>query len=564
MRRSVATCAGVLLVLLVVVSGASGMALADHEPGHLTGDETGAGAASDDASNESTAGGGDASDSESENDDGTEDGTDDADAGDESGGSSFSDRVESQGATTEDVGESAGNETAGGDPNESTGDVNESGSGAGGEGEGEGEGGMLGGMMPSTPSLDPTQWLLDMVEGAYEDMREGVIGFLNGLNFVFTGVSAPGTWDDIISWLDPPEPEWQVARNAYAAMVGLMTPFWALNMMQAFGMDNPQRQEEMLRENMVTLCMYVFGWFIVSLMLHITNVWTTAMTPAAEEFLASPEGLAQLGIGILLGAGVAKANIIILIIGLLLVMLVWFILIFTAGTWPMWWTMRSSGFPMLRTWGNYMVTTFCILLLVRGTQALGLRFLFWLPLGEVGPGSLLLLVVVTVMGLWFLLYKLLRVAMEKTADASAFTLGLSYLPKKFSANDAITATKSGARNTAASARSTASTVRHAPQKVREAPAKARKRVEYAVPNRLGGSSPPEPKAPAYQGTVGMNVRSKGSAPTMAGGSNPSTSSKMVRSDGGARSDTKSSKVAGSGKRRMRLKRTDDGYEAVDR
>lgn len=535
MRRSVATCAGVLIAFLLVVSGAAGMAVADHEPGHVGGSATGAGNESGNGSS--------FSDTVSSNASNESDGS----SANASANESQPDRPDAvpDGATTPEGLNSTGNQTG-----------NESGNASSGD-----SGSWADGLMPSTPSLDPKQWLLDMIEGAYEDLRGGIVGFVNEFNFVFTGVPAPGSPTDILSWMNPPEPEWEVSRNLYMMMVGLMTPFLTLNMMQAFGMDNRQRREEMFRENLVTLFMYGAGWFIVAAMCHITNEWTQALTPAGEEFVASPEGLGQLGVGIIIGAAVAKVNIIVLLIGILLVMLVWFLVLFTASTWPMWWTMRSSGFPMLRTWGNYMITTFCIVLLVRGTQALGLRFLFHLPFSEVGPGSTLLYVVVTAMGLWFLLYKLLRVAIEKTAAASAFTLGMSYLPKKFSAAQAIQSSKSAAKNTAQSARQTASTVRHAPQKIREAPGRAKKRVQHAVPNRLGGKSPPPP---SYSGSSDMRIRSKGS-PTGASGSNPSTSSKQVRADGGVRSDAKSSRTAGSGKRRMRLQRNDDGsYEAVDK
>lgn len=546
MRRSVATCAGVLIALLLVVSGAAGMAVADHEPGHVGDSATGAG---NESANESGDDGSSFSDTVASNADNESDSSPNESEAETDGPVAVPD-----GATTPDAVNESGNESTG---NES---ANESANASSGDGDGDG-GNWMDSMMPSTPSLDPKQWLLDMVEGAYEDLREGIIGFVNEFNFVFTGVPAPGSPTDIMSWLDPPEAEWQVARNLYLMTTGLMTPFLTLNFMQTFGMDNRQRREEMFRENIVTLAMYPAGWFIIAAMCHVTNEWTQALTPAGEEFVASPEGLGQLGVGILIGAAVAKVNIIVLLIGILLVMLVWFLVLFTASTWTMWWTMRSSGFPMLRTWGNYMITTFCIVLLVRGTQALGLRFLFHLPFEEVGPGSTLVYVVVTAMGLWFLLYKLLRVAIEKTAAASAFTLGMSYLPKKFSAADAVKSSKAAARNTAQSARDTASTVRHAPQKIRQAPSRAKTRVQYAMPNRLGGKSPPPP---TYSGSSDMKIRSKGT-PTGARGSNPGVSSKQVRADGGTRSDAQSSRTAGSGKRRMRLQRNDDGsYEAVDK
>lgn len=555
MSRSVVSSVGVVALLLVLLTvGATGVAIADHEPGHIPAGGDGAGAGAENETQAPPAG-------ESENESTT------ANSG--SDGSSFSDFV------SENAGGADGEGRPQPQPDAGDGGVGEgrpqpqpdAGAGAGGGtaegGSGGDGGGILDGVTDAVPSFSPKEYFLGTIEGAYEDLREGVVPLLNDLNFVFTGVTAPGSPTDILSWLNPPEPEWEMARNAYLTSVGLMLPFWALNMMQAFGMDNLQRQEEMVKENGATLLMYVGGWLLIAAMAHTVNVWTQALTPAAEEFLAAPEGLGQLGIGIVLGALVAKSNIGVLVVGLFLVMLVWFLILFIAGTWPIWWTMRSSGTPMLRTWGNYLITTFCIVLLVRATQALGLRFLFHLPFGEVGPGGFLVFVVITAMGLWFLLYKLLRVAIEKTAAASAMTLGMSYLPTNFSAGDAVRGAKRGARNTVSRARSTASTVRHAPQKVRNAPSAARQRVRRALPARFGGTQS-QRQTPTYSGTPSMNMRARGS-PTMAGGSNPSTQSRMVLSNGGRRSDSRSTSVAGSGKRRMRLQRNKDGsYDVVDK
>lgn len=532
MRRSVARSAGLLLAVLVLVSvmGPASAAAGtgpffDHEPGHIDGNESDGPAVSGDVSNGSAT-----NDSAADNE---------SDVG---------------------LGSGAGNDTPVGGP----GSEDRAGSGANATSGGGGGGGMLSGMMPSTPSLDPKQWLLDMVTGAYEDIREGAIEFIDEFNFVFTGVPAPGSPTDILSWISPPEPEWEVARNLYLMVAALMTPFLTANFMQAFGMDNRERREQMIRENIGTVVMYPAGWFLVAALCHLTNEWTQVITPAGEEFFAAPEGIAQLGVGVLIGAGLAKANIIILLIGILLVMLIWFLILFTASTWLMWWTMRSSGFPILRTWGNYFITTFCIVLLVRGTQALGLRFLFHLPLGEVGPGSALVLLVVTAIGLWFLLYKLLRVAIEKTAAASAFTLGLSYLPQRFSAHDAIQSGKQAANQSTSSAKNTASTIRNAPQKIRNAPSAARQRVASKVPDRFRDTSSDasgSSSTATYDGPPKIQMRSQGSTPSPS--SRPVTD-RLVRADGGSQSTAASSKAAGSGKRRMRLKRTDSGYEVVDK
>lgn len=541
MCRSVARVAGVFVaffVLLSVMGGASAAIatgpLYDHEPGHV-GNET-------NATNETAA---------------ANETVGDAAPGGSTGPSVGGGGVTDSGNTTTP----SSNETSPSEPTNET--ANESGNASAGSGGGGDGGGILSGITSRAPSFDPAESLISMVEGAWEDIRPGAAAFIDEFNFIFTGVPAPGEPGSIESWISPPEPEWEVARNLYLTMVALMTPFLVANFMQALGTDDHQRREEMIKDNIITLAMYPAGWIIIAALTHATNAWTGALTPSGEEFLAAPESIGQLGVGILLGAGLAKVNVVILIIGIILIMLVWFLILFVASTWPGWWTMRSSGFPMMRTWGNYMITTFLIVLLVRGTQALGLRFLFHLPFGEVGPGSTLVYLVATIIGLWFLLYKLLRVAIEKTAAASAFTLGMSYLPAQYSASDAVSDGKQQAKQKYKGAKSTASTVKHAPSKVRNAPSATRQRISSRVPDRLSrgsndasGSTKP---SPTYSGGPEMEMRATRPTPT----GSRSAPSRMVRSDGGSRSTSGNSKTVGSGKPRKRLKKTDDGYTVVD-
>jgi hypothetical protein len=287
-----------------------------------------------------------------------------------------------------------------------------------------------------------------------------------------------------------------------------------------------------LKENVVTVGMYFVGPLLIGLLTHTADVLATGLVPAGEEFLASPEEVAQLGVGMILGIVIALAAPLILAVGIAFVVLVTVIILFSAAMWPLAWTARSSGIASLRSMGNLVVTSFTLLLILRGIQSIGLRFLFEVPLEELGGGALAVFLALNALGLYYLLYKLPRGVLGKTFAASAVTLGASYMPRNFSAVDAA---RSGRRGY---------------QKTRSAASSARGAVARRLPDNVaqkgnssgsGGSSQPRPGTrPATRTPV-----SSGGSSGTGGGSGSRT-----RTPSSSGSSSSSEAESGSGPRRI--------------
>lgn len=316
-------------------------------------------------------------------------------------------------------------------------------------GTGNSSDGILGGAMGAVGSAVPSpgDWVGGIIKWAYQELKDGIAGFINRFNQFFMGVPAPGDPLDPMSWYTPDDPVWETVMDMYWTLVALSAPLTVFSLMQAGSLEDRTRRDQMLKEQATTVFMWMAGPFIIGVATHTANAVVDGFVPSGSEFLAAPASIAQLGVGLLLGAVIAKSNVIVLIIGIGIVVLIASIIYFSAAMWPIAWAARSSGIPVFRSMGNLVLTSFGLLLVLRAMQAILLRLLFEMPLGELGGGELVVYVLLLTVGLYYILYRLPRETVEKTFAASAITLGMSHLPKNFSAGDAARATKSKYENT---------------------------------------------------------------------------------------------------------------------
>lgn len=382
-----------------------------------------------------------------------------------------------------------------------------------------------------TPDWTPEDWMEGILGWTFEDIMDGIGAFIDLFSEFLVGVPAPGDPLDPMSWYFPEDdPLWETVLNMYWTLVALSLPLLTISVMRAMSLDDPIRRQQMLKENVVTVGMYFVGPLLIGLLTHTADVLATGLVPAGEEFLASPEEVAQLGVGMILGIVIALAAPLILAVGIAFVVLVTVIILFSAAMWPLAWTARSSGIASLRSMGNLVVTSFTLLLILRGIQSIGLRFLFEVPLEELGGGALAVFLALNALGLYYLLYKLPRGVLGKTFAASAVTLGASYMPRNFSAVDAA---RSGHRGY---------------QKTRSAASNARSAVGRRLPDSVSqkGSS---------SGSSGSSQPRPGASPPLrtgvsSGGSSGSGGGSGSRTRTPSGSGSSSEAESGSGPRRI--------------
>lgn len=396
----------------------------------------------------------------------------------------------------------------------------------------------------ATPDWTPEDWMESLLGWTFEDIMDGITGFIDLFSEFLVGVPAPGEPLDPLSWYFPEDdPVWEAVLDMYWTLVALSLPLLTISVMQAMALDDPKRREQMLKENIMTVSMYFVGPLVIGLLTHTGDVLATGIAPAGEEFLASPEELAQLGVGTILGFAIATASPLILAVGIGIIVLITVIILISAAAWPLAWTARSSGFASFRSMGNLVVTSFTLLLILRGIQSIGLRFLFEIPLEELSAGALAVFLVLNALGLYYLLYKLPMGVLTKTFAASSVTLGMSYMPRQFSAVDAVKTGQRGYKQTRSAASSARSAVsRRLPDNVgrkgsSNSNSSSRSRSERSgrsSPSRGGGS--PVVRTPVSSGgsgrtsSTGSGSGSSSSSRTPAGSGVRAASASRPRSE----------------------------------
>lgn len=331
--------------------------------------------------------------------------------------------------------------------------TNESGNvtSAGNSGNG---GGIISGAVGAVGSAVPSpgDWVGGILKWIHNDVREGVAGFINDFNFLLTGVLHPGNATDPTSWVNPDQPLWNAIWKMFGLSLGLSIPIHTYNFMMALDRPDKQSRQRRLKETGFSFAMSIIGPVVVGLLYGGTNILTQTLAPSGQELLATPKSVSKLGVGVVLGVVVSIANSGVIASGLAVIVVMQFILVFVAGTWPIWWGMRASSIGLFRSKGNFALSCVGVILLIRVVQALILRFLSWMPWGEVGPGSTLFLTVIIIVGLLVAMWGLPYYGVRKTTTAAGFALGMSFMPKNPSPSGAY----SGAKSRYYTARSTVS------------------------------------------------------------------------------------------------------------
>lgn len=317
------------------------------------------------------------------------------------------------------------------------------------------------GMMPEMPEMPEmpsgSDLLKDAIEWVLEDAKEGLENGIDKLHFVLVGMPAPGDHDDPSTWVPPENGAWPYVFTMFGLTSSISIIMLVFATQFALGMNDLKRKREAIRQ-IARAFVYgpVLGFPILALALHTGNAFAMALSPSGEEFLANFGTVADLGFGFILGALLIKFKILIIFLGLAILVIVYFTILFLAASWPALWAMRVVPIPTLQSWGMLGLTGFGKLIILRVIQAFLLRFTFEMPWGSIGTGSFFLVVLGTAVGLLLALVVLPWIVLRKVTIASAVGLGMSGISVD-AVNNAPDRIRSGASSLRSRVRNTRST-----------------------------------------------------------------------------------------------------------
>jgi hypothetical protein len=296
------------------------------------------------------------------------------------------------------------------------------------EDEDDDDEGRMGGLMPSVGNPMPSGYevLEDMLMGILEDLQEGIASGIDMMHFVLVGMPAPGEATDPSTWIPPENGAWPYVFAVFGASSAISTILLVFATQFALSMDDIKRQRKMLRQiGKAFAAGPILGFPLLALSLHLGNAFAMGLSPSGEEFLMDYGSVAELGFGFIIGALTVKFKLIIIFIGLVILIMIYFSILFLASVWPLLWAMQVTPIPTLQSWGTLGLITFGKLVILRVTQAFILRFTFEMPWGSIGDGSFFLAVLGMAVGLLIALVGLPWIVLRKVTIASAVGLGMA-------------------------------------------------------------------------------------------------------------------------------------------
>lgn len=285
---------------------------------------------------------------------------------------------------------------------------NESGNASGG-------GGVLG--LPDKGSV--VDWA---VSGLIEQGTATIEWAVDGIAGLFSAMPAPGQYDDPSTWVAPENNLWSTVWDIYQWTWALSILISAAGLTAAFRHDSTYEVRQALKAHFKGFVLAATTFPVCAAILHITSRISLAAAPGSEEFLGSIQGVAKLGTGALMAVLGAYFATSVMLVGTAVLAIQYFLVHVTVFMWPLGWVLRPFG-GTLRSIGDIPIFLFVFLCALNIAQALLLRFLFaidWAS-GPLGPA---LGLIVTTVGLGFVLYKLPKELLMQAADATDVQLGV--------------------------------------------------------------------------------------------------------------------------------------------
>lgn len=292
---------------------------------------------------------------------------------------------------------------------------------------GRGGGGSGGGGGGGDPFPTPKELVQGMLKYIVESISEGIKTLLSAFNRYVFGLPTPGTAADPTTWADPSNGWWPGVWAVYLMLVPLGAFAALLAATLAVGKPATERRGR-LRDAIRALFMIVFGWYIAAATLHLGDTIAFALAPSSTEFLATPEGTAKLGLGLVLGAAIAMLEVTVIAWAILVLFVQWFLAHVLVAFWPLFWGFRAFPSNTSRPFGDVGIAGLATLVVLKLLQAGVLRLLFEIPWGVDRAFATLLSLVGTAVGLIVATVVLPGVAIKKMLPAAMVVAGKQHTP----------------------------------------------------------------------------------------------------------------------------------------
>jgi hypothetical protein len=289
-------------------------------------------------------------------------------------------------------------------------------------GGGGGGGGLFGGFDVDIP--DPVDMLEDMI-GAFADGLLGVPeSFVSAFNGFVFNLPAPGEAGDPSTWTSPSNGIWPGVVDAIGYTLALAIPLWGLALVRAFATGDERERRASFKRCGYAGAMILLGLPLAGAALHVTNGAITGLAPDAEAFFSTPEGVAQLGVGVFAGVVLGLTQMGVIAVSLIVLALERVLVYVTVFLWPLAWAARAYD-GLAKSLGETVTYLFGVVIALKLGQALIVRLVFEVGLTGGGAGGVLIRTMLTVGALLFAFIILPKNMLNHANDAASVSLGMS-------------------------------------------------------------------------------------------------------------------------------------------
>lgn len=278
-----------------------------------------------------------------------------------------------------------------------------------------------------TPFPTPKELVKGALTYIVASISDGITTFISAFNDYVYGLPAPGTADAPSTWADPSDGWWPGVWAVYLLFVPLGVVATILAATLAIGKPATERRER-LRSAARALFMIGFGWYIAAAALHLGDTIALVLAPSGTEFLATPEGIAKLGLGFVLGVVIAIVESAIIVWALIILFVQYFLAHVVVAFWPLFWGFRALPSDIARPFGDVGIAGLATLVVLKLLQAGVLRLLFEIPWGVDRAFATLLSLAGTAVGLVVATVVLPGVALKKMLPAAMVVAGKQHTP----------------------------------------------------------------------------------------------------------------------------------------
>lgn len=231
--------------------------------------------------------------------------------------------------------------------------------------------------------IDLGEIVTKTIEFVIQKTVEGISAVIDTFNQYMIGLPAPGDPTEVTTWTSPGNP-WPAVYGVYGIMTAIAIALLTPSFMIATDTVDPQQRRARLVELGKASMFIIFGVPVVAFSLHFGNELAQTVAPSGYEFVSSTEGIADLGLGLLLGAVLIWAKFSIVGVGILMSLTIYMSVYIMVAFWPLFWALRVQPQRDLQSYGLVGISFLPLVILLRFSQSGILRLLNLLPYDSLG------------------------------------------------------------------------------------------------------------------------------------------------------------------------------------